>query len=31
MIAPGGAYMELNWDDEGTRVAERLNTFGVSA
>ena len=31
IVAPGGAYMELNWDDEGTRVAARLNAGGVSA
>ncbi len=30
VIAPGGGYSELNWDDEGTRVANRLNAGGVS-
>ena len=31
MIAPGGGYSELNWDDEGTRVAAKMNAGGVSA
>ena len=31
VVAPGGGYGELNWDDEGTRVAARLNRMGVSA
>ena len=31
VVAPGGGYSELNWDDEGTRVSQRLNSFGVSA
>lgn len=31
VIAPGGGYGHLAWDDEGLRVARRLNEYGVSA
>ena len=31
LVAPGGGYSHMNWDDEGTRVALRLNRMGVSA
>jgi acetyl esterase/lipase len=31
LVAPGGGYSHLNFDDEGTRVAARLNAMGVSA
>jgi hypothetical protein len=31
VIAPGGGYTHENFDDEGTRVALRLNRMGVSA
>jgi acetyl esterase/lipase len=31
VVAPGGGYSHMNWDDEGTRVALRLNLMGVSA
>lgn len=31
MVAPGGGYSHQNFDDEGTRVALRLNRMGVSA
>jgi acetyl esterase/lipase len=30
IIAPGGAHMFLNYDQEGTNVAEYLNTIGVA-
>ena len=30
VIAPGGGYSHLAYDDEGTRVAARLNAGGVS-
>ena len=31
IVAPGGGNSHLNFDDEGTRVAARLNAMGVSA
>lgn len=31
IVAPGGGYSHQNFDDEGTRVALRLNRMGVSA
>jgi len=31
VIGPGGGYGHLAWDDEGLRVAARLNAGGVSA
>lgn len=31
IVAPGGGYAEMNFDDEGTRVAARLNLMGISA
>jgi len=31
IVAPGGGYSHQNFDDEGTRVAVRLNRMGVSA
>jgi acetyl esterase/lipase len=31
VIAPGGGYEHLAWDDEGLRVAARFNEMGVSA
>lgn len=31
VIAPGGAYMLLAWDLEGTDVAKRFNDMGISA
>jgi len=31
VIAPGGGYGHLAWDAEGTRIAQRFNSFGVSA
>jgi acetyl esterase/lipase len=31
VIAPGGGYQHLAWDDEGLRVAQRFNEMGVSA
>jgi acetyl esterase/lipase len=31
VICPGGGYSWLAIDPEGTRVAERLNSFGISA
>ena len=31
VVGPGGGYGHLAWDDEGLRVAARLNAGGVSA
>ena len=31
IIAPGGGYAYMNFDDEGVRVARRFNLMGVSA
>ena len=31
VIAPGGGYGHLAWDDEGLRVAQRFNEMGISA
>jgi acetyl esterase/lipase len=31
LIAPGGGYHYQNFDDEGVRVAKRMNLMGVSA
>ncbi len=31
VIAPGGAFHILSWDNEGTKVAEYLNSKGVAA
>jgi len=31
LIAPGGGYSIMNWDDEGVRIAKRFNLMGVSA
>ncbi|HET9161218.1 MAG TPA: dienelactone hydrolase family protein [Caulobacteraceae bacterium] len=31
IVAPGGAFDFLSWDNEGTRVAERLADAGVAA
>ena len=31
LIAPGGGYAYMNFDDEGVRVARRFNLMGISA
>ena len=31
LIAPGGGYAYMNFDDEGVRVAKRFNLMGISA
>eukprot|EP00928_Gymnodinium_smaydae_P075011 TRINITY_DN58023_c0_g1_i1.p1 TRINITY_DN58023_c0_g1~~TRINITY_DN58023_c0_g1_i1.p1 ORF type:complete len:305 (+),score=43.14 TRINITY_DN58023_c0_g1_i1:166-1080(+) len=31
IVAPGGGYTALSWDNEGTSVAEWLNSIGITA